>query len=61
MKKKLDDRIAAKAWVSTVTETLVDKIQKRQWEAALEVSLYLFFFSLEKEVPFFKSQIGTKP
>lgn len=37
VKKKLDDRAEAKAWVPTVTETLADKIQKKLWEDALEV------------------------
>ncbi|XP_039117922.1 pentatricopeptide repeat-containing protein At3g06430, chloroplastic-like [Dioscorea cayenensis subsp. rotundata] len=53
LKKKLDDRNAAKAWVSTVTETLVDKIQKRQWEAALEV------FENLREQPFYYPKAGT--
>ncbi|XXG74021.1 hypothetical protein AAC387_Pa07g2845 [Persea americana] len=37
VKKKIDDRNAAKGWASTVTEALSEKIQKKQWEAALEV------------------------
>ncbi|KAJ0980003.1 hypothetical protein J5N97_015477 [Dioscorea zingiberensis] len=53
IKKKLDDRTAAKGWVSTVTETLVDKIQKRQWEAALEV------FEMLREQPFYYPKAGT--
>lgn len=38
IKKKLDDRVAARAWAPTVTEALSDRIQKRQWEDALQVS-----------------------
>ncbi|KAJ8630912.1 hypothetical protein MRB53_024235 [Persea americana] len=37
VKKKIDDRNAAKGWASTVTEALSEKIQKKQWEAALEI------------------------
>lgn len=37
LKKKADDRAAAAAWACTVTEALADRVQKRQWEDALEV------------------------
>ncbi|RZR76559.1 hypothetical protein BHM03_00001415 [Ensete ventricosum] len=43
LKKKADDRAAAKAWACTVTEALADRIQKKQWQEALEV---LEFFLL---------------
>lgn len=38
VKKRIDDRTAAKAWTPTVTETLADVIQNKQWEDALEVN-----------------------
>ncbi|XP_068659865.1 pentatricopeptide repeat-containing protein At3g06430, chloroplastic [Aristolochia californica] len=53
IKKKIDDRNAAKAWVPTVTETLTDKIEKKQWEVALEV------FEMLKEQSFYHPKEGT--
>ncbi|KAL0927354.1 hypothetical protein M5K25_001517 [Dendrobium thyrsiflorum] len=32
VKKKIDDRAAAKAWACTVTEALSERIQKKQWD-----------------------------
>lgn len=43
VKKKLDRKAKAKAWVSTVTETLSDRVEKKQWVQALEVIGYLTF------------------
>lgn len=51
VKKKVDDRAAAKAWVSTVTEALAEKMQKKQWQEALEVR-YLYYFLLFFPSPF---------
>ncbi|XP_042407913.1 pentatricopeptide repeat-containing protein At3g06430, chloroplastic-like [Zingiber officinale] len=53
IKKKMDDRAAAKAWVCTVTEALADRIQKRQWQEALKV------FDMLKEQPFYSPKEGT--
>ncbi|XXG74090.1 hypothetical protein AAC387_Pa07g2899 [Persea americana] len=53
VKKKIDDKNAAKGWASTVTEALSEKIQKKQWEAALEV------FGMLKEQPFYQPKEGT--
>lgn len=53
LKKKADAREEAKAWVPTVTETLADKVQKRQWEEALEV------FEMLKEQVFYHPKEGT--
>lgn len=39
VKKKLDRKAKAKAWVNTVTESLSDLIFKKQWLQALEVPL----------------------
>lgn len=49
----MEDRAAAKAWVCTVTETFADKIQKKQWEEALQV------FEMLKEQPFYYPKGGT--
>ena len=38
LKKKVDDKEMAKAWASTVTETLGERIQKKDWQGALEVN-----------------------
>lgn len=38
IKKKLDRKSNAKAWVNTVTEALSDHIEKKQWIEALQVS-----------------------
>lgn len=53
IKKKVDDRAAAKAWANTVTEALAEKIQKKQWQEALEV------FEMLKEQPFYYPKEGT--
>ena len=47
VKKKLDRKEKAKAWVNTVTEALSDSVDKKQWLRALEVICYFFclFFS----------------
>lgn len=37
IKKRMDHKLKAKAWVCTVTETLSDLIQKKNWLEALEV------------------------
>lgn len=41
IKKKLDKKNNAKGWVSTVTESLSEAIQNKQWLRALQVT-YLF-------------------
>lgn len=41
LKKKLDRKNDAKAWANTVTEALSERIDKKQWLQALEVSLLL--------------------
>ncbi|MQL74516.1 hypothetical protein Taro_006878 [Colocasia esculenta] len=53
VKKKLDDREAAKAWACTVTEALAEKIQKKDWMGALEV------FEMLREQPFYGPKEGT--
>lgn len=53
MKKKLDDRAEAKGWVPTVTETLCDLIDMKNWEEALQV------FGMLKEHSFYKPKEGT--
>eukprot|EP00262_Sarcandra_glabra_P009434 TRINITY_DN23817_c0_g1_i1.p1 TRINITY_DN23817_c0_g1~~TRINITY_DN23817_c0_g1_i1.p1 ORF type:complete len:544 (-),score=69.77 TRINITY_DN23817_c0_g1_i1:189-1763(-) len=53
MKKKMDDRRSAKAWVPTVTETLAEKIQKKQWRDALEA------FEILKQQSFYQPKEGT--
>ncbi|XP_020274854.1 pentatricopeptide repeat-containing protein At3g06430, chloroplastic [Asparagus officinalis] len=53
VKKKIEDRAEAKAWVPTVTETLADKIQRKQWQDALEV------FEMLKEQIFYYPKVGT--
>lgn len=37
IKKKLDNKNNAKAWANTVTESLSDAIEKKQWLRALQV------------------------
>lgn len=44
VKKKLDRKLKAKAWVDTVTETLSHRIDKKQWLQALEVCMYFAIF-----------------
>ncbi|GMN51410.1 hypothetical protein TIFTF001_020557 [Ficus carica] len=41
VKKKLDRKNKAKAWVNTVTETLSERIQNKQWLQALQAGLSL--------------------
>ncbi|KAK4796914.1 hypothetical protein SAY86_029240 [Trapa natans] len=53
MKKKLDRKNSAKAWVNTVTEELADRISKKQWREALEV------FEMLREQPFYYPKEGT--
>ncbi|KAF9592644.1 hypothetical protein IFM89_016301 [Coptis chinensis] len=53
IKKKLDDKEKAKAWVNTVTEALSDRILKKQWQDALQV------FQMLKEQPFYSPKQGT--
>ncbi|THU55965.1 hypothetical protein C4D60_Mb11t12250 [Musa balbisiana] len=53
LKKKADDRATAKAWACTVTEALADRIQKKQWQEALEV------FDMLKEQSFYSPKEGT--
>ncbi|KAF7837652.1 pentatricopeptide repeat-containing protein [Senna tora] len=53
VKKKLDRKLKAKAWVNTVTETLSDRIDKKQWLQALEV------FDMLREQPFYEPKEGT--
>lgn len=49
VKKKLERKAKAKAWVNTVTETLSDHVLKKQWFQALQVSnfssILVFFVS----------------
>ncbi|XVE65467.1 hypothetical protein DITRI_Ditri08aG0002100 [Diplodiscus trichospermus] len=53
LKKKLDRKNNAKAWVCTVTEALSDCILKKQWLEALQV------FEMLKEQPFYQPKEGT--
>ncbi|GAB2281885.1 hypothetical protein Dimus_016448 [Dionaea muscipula] len=53
VKKKLERKEKAKAWVSTVTESLSDLIQKKQWSQALEV------FEMLREQSFYQPREGT--
>ncbi|OWM63251.1 pentatricopeptide repeat-containing protein At3g06430, chloroplastic [Punica granatum] len=53
VKKKLDRKSSAKAWVNTVTEALADRISKKQWQEALEV------FEMLREQPFYYPKEGT--
>lgn len=53
IKKKLDKKNNAKAWVSTVTEALSDAIEKKQWSRALQV------FGMLKAQPFYQPKEGT--
>ncbi|KAL0927348.1 hypothetical protein M5K25_001512 [Dendrobium thyrsiflorum] len=53
VKKKIDDRAAAKAWACTVTEALSDRIQKKQWQEALEV------FEMLRAQTFYRPKEGT--
>ncbi|XP_050374897.1 pentatricopeptide repeat-containing protein At3g06430, chloroplastic [Argentina anserina] len=53
VKKKLDRKEKAKAWVNTVTEEFCNSIEKKQWLRALEV------FEMLKEQPFYQPKEGT--
>lgn len=53
VKKKLDRKAKAKAWVNTVTEALSDLILKKQWLRALEV------FEMLRKQPFYQPKEGT--
>ncbi|KAJ1403024.1 Tetratricopeptide-like helical domain superfamily [Sesbania bispinosa] len=53
LKKKLDKKNDAKAWVNTVTEALSERIDKKQWLQALEV------FDMLKEQSFYQPREGT--
>ncbi|KAF8392681.1 hypothetical protein HHK36_023030 [Tetracentron sinense] len=53
LKKKIDKKNNAKAWVNTVTESLSELIQKKQWQEALAV------FEMLKEQPFYQPKEGT--
>nr|POE69404.1 pentatricopeptide repeat-containing protein, chloroplastic [Quercus suber] len=53
VKKKLDRKNNAKAWANTVTETLSELIQKKQWLQALQV------FEMLREQPFYQPKEGT--
>ncbi|KAK8948543.1 Pentatricopeptide repeat-containing protein [Platanthera zijinensis] len=53
VKKKMVARAAAKAWACTVTEALADRIQKKQWEQALEV------FEMLRAQTFYQPKEGT--
>lgn len=53
VKKKLDRKNKAKAWVNTVTESLSERIQNKQWLQALEVgwvSLSFFLFRIQNNI-----------
>lgn len=51
LKKKLDRKNKAKAWASTVTETLIERIQNKQWFQALEVGLSFFCSGFQTPYP----------
>lgn len=53
IKKKLDKKNNAKAWVSTVTEALSEAIDNKNWQRALQV------FEMLKEQPFYHPKEGT--
>lgn len=53
VKKKLDRKAKAKAWVNTVTEALSDLILKKQWLQALQV------FEMLREQSFYQPKEGT--
>ncbi|XP_021640200.2 pentatricopeptide repeat-containing protein At3g06430, chloroplastic isoform X2 [Hevea brasiliensis] len=53
IKKKLDRKNKAKAWVNTVTEALSDRILKKQWFQALQV------FEMLRGQPFYYPKEGT--
>lgn len=53
IKKKVDRKNNAKAWVNTVTESLSEAIQNKQWIRALQV------FEMLKAQPFYQPKEGT--
>ncbi|OAY56216.1 pentatricopeptide repeat-containing protein At3g06430, chloroplastic isoform X2 [Manihot esculenta] len=53
IKKKLDRKNNARAWVNTVTEALSDRILKKHWSQALEV------FEMLRGQPFYYPKEGT--
>ncbi|XP_027331743.1 pentatricopeptide repeat-containing protein At3g06430, chloroplastic-like isoform X1 [Abrus precatorius] len=53
LKKKLDKKNNAKAWVNTVTETLSERVDKKQWLQALQV------FDMLREQTFYQPKEGT--
>ncbi|XP_021756982.1 pentatricopeptide repeat-containing protein At3g06430, chloroplastic-like [Chenopodium quinoa] len=53
VKKRLDRKAKAKAWVNTVTEALSDLILKKQWLQALQV------FEMLREQSFYQPKEGT--
>ncbi|XP_073303216.1 pentatricopeptide repeat-containing protein At3g06430, chloroplastic [Primulina huaijiensis] len=53
IKKKLDKKNNAKAWVNTVTEALSEAIEKKQWQRALQV------FEMLKDQSFYQPKEGT--
>ncbi|KAL8490501.1 hypothetical protein ACS0TY_022502 [Phlomoides rotata] len=53
IKKKLDKKNNASAWVNTVTEALSEAIDRKQWFRALQV------FEMLKQQPFYQPKEGT--
>ncbi|CAM8975036.1 unnamed protein product [Rhodiola kirilowii] len=53
IKKRLERKDAAAGWVSTVTEALADRIQKKQWLEALQV------FEMLREQSYYQPKVGT--
>ncbi|PNT16681.1 hypothetical protein POPTR_010G153900v4 [Populus trichocarpa] len=53
IKKKLDRKSKAKAWVNTVAEALTDCVLKKQWLQAIQV------FEMLKEQPFYQPKEAT--
>ncbi|KAE9609976.1 putative pentatricopeptide [Lupinus albus] len=53
IKKRLDKKDIAKAWVNTVTEALSERVDKKQWLQALEI------FDMLREQPWYQPKEGT--
>ncbi|KAK7291745.1 hypothetical protein RIF29_07128 [Crotalaria pallida] len=53
IKKKLDKKSIAKAWVNTVTEALSERVDKKQWLQALEI------FDMLREQSWYQPKEGT--
>ncbi|XP_047332979.1 pentatricopeptide repeat-containing protein At3g06430, chloroplastic [Impatiens glandulifera] len=53
IKKKLERKNNATAWVNTVTESLSDRIEKKQWLESLQA------FDMLKQQPFYQPKEGT--